>query len=146
MLLVRAIAAFVALPCVVAGLVPWLLHPSDGAFRADALALFVPGLLLLVWCVSDFYVAGRGTLAPWAPPVSLVRIGAYRWSRNPMYIAVTLLLAGWAVAYRSPGMALYAVLVAVGFNLRVIYGEEPYLARTFGHQWSEYVRRVRRWL
>ena len=72
----RALIAFLALPGVVAILVPALFASS--ALRAGA-RFHVPGLLpllvgfaLLLWCVRDFYVAGRGTLAPWSPPRNLV--------------------------------------------------------------------------
>jgi protein-S-isoprenylcysteine O-methyltransferase Ste14 len=42
-------------------------------------------------------VAGRGTLAPWEPPRALVVSGPYRHSRNPMYVAVLVILSRWAV-------------------------------------------------
>jgi protein-S-isoprenylcysteine O-methyltransferase Ste14 len=103
------------------------------------------GLVLLLWTVRDFYVAGRGTLAPWAPPKELVVVGLYRVSRNPMYIAVVLVLAGWAIGFRSRDLAIYAAVVAVCFHLRVVFGEEPWLARTHGEKWSRYVDQVPRW-
>jgi protein-S-isoprenylcysteine O-methyltransferase Ste14 len=101
---------------------------------------------LLLWTVRDFYVAGRGTLAPWAPPTELVVVGLYRFSRNPMYIAVVLVLVGWAVGFRSWLLGAYAVAIAIGFHLRVVFGEEPWLARTHGEKWSRYQERVPRWL
>jgi protein-S-isoprenylcysteine O-methyltransferase Ste14 len=140
-----ALIAFLLLPGAVAGVVPWLLRPERDA-RLDGLVAAIPGVLLLLWCVRDFYVAGRGTLAPWSPPQRLVRVGAYRWSRNPMYLAVTLVLTGWAVGYRSWTLGGYALIVAIAFVLRVIYGEEPWLERTFGDDWAAYAKQVRRWL
>jgi protein-S-isoprenylcysteine O-methyltransferase Ste14 len=100
----------------------------------------------LLWCVRDFYVSGRGTLAPWDPPRRVVAVGLYRYSRNPMYVGVTLMLLGWATAFAVPGLFVYAAVVAVGFHLRVVLGEEPWLARTHGAEWDEYARRVPRWL
>jgi protein-S-isoprenylcysteine O-methyltransferase Ste14 len=96
--------------------------------------------------VREFYVAGRGTLAPWAPPQHLVVSGPYRFSRNPMYIAVGLILAGWAVLYQSPALWIYALLVGLAFHLRVLFGEEPRLARTFGAAWESYRAVTKRWL
>jgi len=104
------------------------------------------GLYLLLWCVRDFYVAGKGTLAPWSPPRHLVTTGLYRFSRNPMYVAVTLMLIGWSISTPSGPLAIYAVFVVVAFALRVRFGEEPWLARAHGAAWEEYKARVPRWL
>ena len=104
------------------------------------------GVALLLWTVRDFYVAGRGTLAPWAPPEELVVVGLYRISRNPMYIAVILVLAAWAIGFHSRSLAVYAAVVAVAFHLRVVLGEEPWLARTHHEKWSRYKAQVPRWI
>lgn len=103
------------------------------------------GTFGLLWCARDFYVSGKGTLAPWAPPQELVVVGLYRYSRNPMYVAVTSILVGWAITFASFGLFVYALAVVVAFQLRVVFGEEPWLARTHGAAWQQYTRRVRRW-
>src|SRR6516225_9535213 len=103
-MLVRAITAFVALPGVVAFLLPvWIGTRAGRPLRHAVIAAIVLGLgtLLLLWCVREFYVAGRGTLAPWAPPRHLVTSGPYRWSRNPMYIGVGIILSGWSAFFGS---------------------------------------------
>ena len=115
-------------------------------FHPAGLPLLVAGLFLLLWCVRMFYVSGLGTLAPWSPPRSLVTAGPYRFSRNPMYIAVTLMLAGWSIAGMSGIVTIYMVFVIVAFQFRVVFGEEPWLARTHGAAWEEYKSRVPRWL
>jgi protein-S-isoprenylcysteine O-methyltransferase Ste14 len=142
----RALVAFLALPGMVAFVVPWLLRPRGVRFHAPGLLPLGLGTLLLLWCVRDFYVAGRGSLAPWAPPERLVTVGLYRFSRNPMYLAVLMILAGWALSFRGRGLWLYAATVAIGFHLRVVLGEEPWLARRHGDQWAAYAARVPRWL
>src|SRR5262245_59577690 len=100
MLFLRALLAFLALPGVVAIAIPaWMTARalSGGeAFRVTGLAPLIAGFILLLWCVRDFYVAGKGTLAPWSPPRNLVTVGLYRLSRNPMYVAVALMLVGWS--------------------------------------------------
>ena len=89
----------------------------EGSFNALALVLLVPGITLLLWCVRDFFVTGKGTLAPWDPPRHLVSSGPYRFSRNPMYVGVSLMLLGWAMAFRCVGASLlYAVIVMVGVS------------------------------
>lgn len=147
-LLVRALLALLLLPGTFAFLIPLFLIRSGSVgapFSAWGLLPFVPGIALLLWCVREFYVTGRGTLAPWAPPRELVTTGLYRFSRNPMYVAVLLILCGWALGFRSRALAIYALAVAVAFHLRVVLGEEPWLARTHGEKWARYRSEVPRW-
>jgi len=145
----RAAIAFLALPGTVAYFAPlaWLLV-TNRAILVHPLGLvcLVGGTLGLLWCVRDFFVQGRGTLAPWAPPESLVAVGLYRFTRNPMYLSVLSVLIGWALAFASLHLAAYAVLVGLGFHFRVLYGEEPWLQEHFGTTWSSYASQVPRWL
>jgi protein-S-isoprenylcysteine O-methyltransferase Ste14 len=144
----RALLAFLALPGVVAFAIPvtWLWASSHTRLMHPlGLVPLVVGVFALLWCVRDFYVSGKGTLAPWAPPAHLVVVGLYRYTRNPMYIAVTLVLLGWAASFGSLGLCVYAISVAVAFHLRVVLGEEPWLARTHGAQWEQYASQVPRW-
>jgi protein-S-isoprenylcysteine O-methyltransferase Ste14/pimeloyl-ACP methyl ester carboxylesterase len=145
----RALLAFLALPGLVAFVVPLLIawpRVREGSFNPLALVLLVPGITLLLWCVRDFLVIGQGTLAPWNPPRTLVSSGPYRFSRNPMYVGVSLILLGWALAFRTSGLLLYALIVMLAFHLRVVFGEEPWLARTHERTWRDYRSRVPRWI
>jgi protein-S-isoprenylcysteine O-methyltransferase Ste14 len=145
----RALLAFIACPGIVALAVPltWLLVSGQAAIvNAWGLLPLALGLAALLWCVYAFYATGKGTLAPWAPPQHLVVTGLYRHSRNPMYVAVLLILLGWAVTSHVRGLYFYAAGIAVVFHLRVVFGEEPWLARRHGEAWREYAARVPRWL
>jgi protein-S-isoprenylcysteine O-methyltransferase Ste14/pimeloyl-ACP methyl ester carboxylesterase len=144
-----ALLAFLALPGLVAFVVPLLIawpRVREGSFNALALLLLVPGITLLIWCVREFLVSGKGTLAPWDPPRHLVSSGAYRVSRNPMYVAVSLILFGWAIAFRAWSLVLYAFIVIAAFHLHVLFKEEPFLARTHGRRWDDYRAKVPRWI
>jgi protein-S-isoprenylcysteine O-methyltransferase Ste14 len=147
-LFLRALLAFVALPGMVAFAVPLLLITPRARrvwvdpWGAVPLAL---GLIVLALTVREFYVAGKGTLAPWAPPTTLVVTGLYRWSRNPMYVGVLLILSGWAIGFRSWPLAIYAGCVAIAVYLRVLLHEEPFLASAHPEAWTAYRARVPRW-
>lgn len=144
-LFARAIVAFVACPGVVAFIVPlWLLRRVHGPVQPSGVALVTLGSIILLWCVRDFYAAGKGTLAPWSPPQHLVSSGLYRVSRNPMYLGVVAILVGWALAFRSQVHAAYAAAVAVAFYVRVVWFEEPWLQRRHGAAWDVYRQRVPR--
>ncbi len=141
--------AFLALPGIVAFAVPLLwLRPeaATDSFSPLGGAVLAAGCGALAWCAWEFYARGRGTLAPWDPPRGLVRSGLYRYSRNPMYVGVLLIVAGWAIGFRSWSLAAYAAVVGLAFHLRVLLHEEPWLARTFGADWDAYRAQVPRWL
>lgn len=145
----RALVAFLAVPGVVAFLVPLLLARAgdgDRPFNLIGLLPLLAGSGLLLWCVREFHVAGKGTLAPWAPPRHLVTSGPYRVTRNPMYAAVVLILTGWAIGFSSLALVVYAVAVLAAFLLRVTFGEERWLARTHRDEWTRYAARVPRWV
>jgi protein-S-isoprenylcysteine O-methyltransferase Ste14 len=63
-----------------------------------------------------------------------------------MYVAVLLVLLGWAALFHSTALLIYALAVAAGFHLRVVFGEEPALRRAHGDRWVHYEARVPRWL
>jgi protein-S-isoprenylcysteine O-methyltransferase Ste14 len=104
----RALFAFVALPGTVAGVIPAMIvygkSNRHGGSVAAGFGLLGLGLLLLLWCVRDFYVCGKGTLAPWQPPKHLVVVGLYRYVRNPMYLAVLTIVLGWSVVFGSAAL------------------------------------------
>lgn len=144
-------AIFVCLaPGTFAVLVPLLIAWPDtaamGAPLVVAAALFAAGAALALWCVADFAVFGRGTPAPMDAPKKLVTRGPYRCVRNPMYVGVLAVLAGWAVLFQSWPLAAYALIVATCFHLFVIFYEEPHLRKIFGADFDGYCARVGRWL
>jgi protein-S-isoprenylcysteine O-methyltransferase Ste14 len=145
----RALLAFLVLPGVVAFIMPLVLALIDpwrtGVFLPGALVV-LPGIVLLLWCVRDFYVSGKGTLAPWDPPTKLVVVGLYRYMRNPMYVGVITLVVGWSVLLTSPVLMCYALILAAGFHIRVLTHEEPWLEAQFGSEWQRYRSEVGRWL
>jgi protein-S-isoprenylcysteine O-methyltransferase Ste14/pimeloyl-ACP methyl ester carboxylesterase len=148
-MLMRALLAFLALPGLVAFALPLLIawpRVRAGVFNPVALVLLLPGIALLIWCTRDFLTAGKGTLAPWDPPRHLVASGPYRFSRNPMYVAVSLILFGWAIAFAAWSLVLYALIVMAAFHLRVRLHEEPFLARRHGRKWDDYRARAPRWV
>jgi protein-S-isoprenylcysteine O-methyltransferase Ste14 len=148
-MLFRAITAFIVLPGLVAFAIPISIGTSANHPMRYRLFAAIPlglGTLLLLWGVREFYDAGRGTLAPWDPPRHLVTTGPYRVSRNPMYVGVVAILAGWCTLWDSLPLIIYSALVAIGFHLRVLLFEEPWAARQFGAEWQAYRARVSRWL
>jgi len=93
-----------------------------------------------------FALRGKGTPAPIDPPKTLVVEGPYRVVRNPMYWAVTFVMLGEALAFRSATLAELAMAFFAGTMLFVLLYEEPALRRKFGAEYEAYCRQVPRWL
>ena len=74
-MLLRAITAFLACPGIFAFALPigiGIAAHRPVRYLPLAVSVLALGTLLLLWCVREFYLAGRGTLAPWSPPRHLV--------------------------------------------------------------------------
>ena len=71
-------------------------------------------------------------------PKRLVTNGVYRYSRNPIYVAVLIALAGWASLFQSPLLLVYGVALFALYSFFVQRHEEPHLAREFGEEFTAY--------
>jgi protein-S-isoprenylcysteine O-methyltransferase Ste14 len=127
-------------------LTPW--RPAWMAMesvRWAALALAVAGCSLAAAAAGRF-VLRRTTLHPTGQPARLVVNGAHGWSRNPMYLSLTVIYVGVAIALgRAWPLALVALPWA-SMNWVVIPFEEARLRETFGQDYADYCRRTRRWI
>jgi len=119
---------------------PWSIYQYFGAF------LFAVGLTGLVNCILRFAFEGKGTLSPADPTKKLVISGLYRYTRNPMYVSVTIMLIGEAIYFQSTNLWVYVVIVFILFNVFIMLVEEPRLRRDFGNEYEQYCRKVRRWI
>jgi protein-S-isoprenylcysteine O-methyltransferase Ste14 len=147
-----AVFLFLA-PGTVAGLVPWLITrwrlPAAGVPPLAAVVgtLFIlAGAAVLLESFLRFAREGQGTPAPLAPTRKLVVTGAYRFVRNPMYVAVLALILGQVLVFQDPILLVYGAAVAFGFHLFVTAFEEPRLRREFPAEYEAYSRHVRRWI
>jgi protein-S-isoprenylcysteine O-methyltransferase Ste14 len=77
---------------------------------------------------------------------SIVTNGIYRYTRNPMYVGLALLLAGWAVHIAVPFVLLGPVVFILFITRFQIIPEERVLTSKFGGEYRKYQERVRRWL
>jgi protein-S-isoprenylcysteine O-methyltransferase Ste14 len=141
---------FVVAPGVVVGLLPWWLTrwawgPAALAWRVLGALLLLIALPVLVGAFVRFARDGLGTPAPVAPTEHLVVSGAYRYVRNPMYLAVVGAILGQALLLGQPRLLRYAGVVAVLVLGFVRLYEEPTLRRQFGAEYEAYCRAVPRW-
>ena len=104
------------------------------------------GLAVLLESFTRFALQGIGTPAPVFPTRHLVVQGAYRYVRNPMYVAVTSLILGQALLLGDTHLLAYAVFPWLVAHLFVVAYEEPTLRRTFGAEYETYCAHVPRWI
>lgn len=112
-----------------------------------AAGLSTSGFFVMLAGAVSFYRA-RTTVNPHKPEATtaLVTSGVYRYTRNPMYLGLLLLLIAWAVYLSSPAALIGALVFWLYIGRFQIRPEERALATLFGSAFSEYTARVRRWL
>ncbi len=114
-----------------------LLWPGRGLVAA--------GIVLIVWSALAFRQA-RTTIVPHQPPSALVETGPYRFSRNPIYLADLVILAGAALILGAPLALILLAPFREVLRRRFILPEEVVLERDLGPAYLDYKARVRRWL
>jgi protein-S-isoprenylcysteine O-methyltransferase Ste14 len=83
---------------------------------------------------------------PSEPSLTIVRTGPFRFTRNPMYLALCLLQAALGFFLNDWITLLFVVPLALIFHYGVILREERYLTAKFGELYLQYKREVRRWI
>jgi protein-S-isoprenylcysteine O-methyltransferase Ste14 len=140
-------------PGLEAGVGPWLLTSGfevrdewPPAVRVLGVALIAGGLAVVVAAFVRFVADGAGTPSPVAPTERLVVRGAYRFVRNPMYVATAAIIVGEGLVLGQPillaGASVYVAVMAALVRLR----EEPLLRERFGAPYDDYRRAVPGWI
>jgi protein-S-isoprenylcysteine O-methyltransferase Ste14 len=117
----------------------------SGGVRLVGLVFVLLGVSITLWAGGSFRRVGT-PLIPFRQPEALVVTGLFRYTRNPMYLGMLLLLIGvaWSTGTLSPW--LIPPLFVVIIHYRFILGEEALLREVFGDDYSRYRSKVRRWL
>jgi protein-S-isoprenylcysteine O-methyltransferase Ste14 len=85
-------------------------------------------------------------VVPFERSTALVTDGLFRYTRNPMYLGLTLVLAGVALLLGSLGAWLPIPVFVAIIQVNFIAGEERFLTELFGEEYLVYKQRTRRWL
>jgi protein-S-isoprenylcysteine O-methyltransferase Ste14 len=156
LIVLRHLLAIVALPFLVAVLIPiWIARGNNVRLalvttmpqlfaQIAGLGLLLIGLWLFVSSLRRFAGDGNGTLAPWDPPRHLVIRGPYRYVRNPMISGVLFVLFGEALMLLSGPHVQWALIFLVVNFIYIPLFEEQQLKKRFGEAYIEYCRHVPR--
>jgi len=109
------------------------------------IVLFIIAPLLAIPAMWRMKAAGTN-VHPSEPTTTIVRGGPYRFTRNPMYLALTLLQIGVAFVLNDAITFLFAAALALILHFGVILREERYLEAKFGGEYLALKRSVRRWI
>jgi protein-S-isoprenylcysteine O-methyltransferase Ste14 len=107
--------------------------------------LIVAGLALGIWSVVHFRRTGQDP-APWEPSPTLILEGPYRFTRNPIYVGMTVVQLGVGVCAANGWILALAPLALLLVHFTAVLPEEAYLAARFGEDYRRYQAAVRRYL
>ncbi len=105
------------------------------------------GIIIEIIAIATFFHS-KTTVNPMKPQnvSKLVITGIYQYSRNPMYLSIAIILAGWALRLGNPVNSLLWVGFLWLITVLQIKPEEEVLQEKFGTEYADYCQRVRRWI
>ena len=120
-----------------------MLPPAAG--KAAGIVCILSGLVLIAWSIQTFRRAGT-SIIPVRPSTAIVTGGPFRYTRNPMYVALALLYLGAAFWLNMLWPVLLLPVLLFLVQTYIIAREERYLERKFDGEYLQYKSRVRRWM
>lgn len=133
----------------VIGYVTDLAFPVELGFADIRIAggslLIAASIALVAWAISRFIRANTHVDVR-KPATTIVTDGPYRLSRNPMYVAASLLYGGITIILAMPWTLVLLIPCLITLYHGVIAREETYLESKFGESYRDYKSRVRRWI
>ncbi|HKV43835.1 MAG TPA: isoprenylcysteine carboxylmethyltransferase family protein [bacterium] len=120
--------------------------PVDRAISAmGGILILMIGLGFIASARILFMRTGQNP-APWTPSSELILKGPYRFTRNPMYLGITLFEIGSGLAVNNLWISLFAAPALVTVHFIAVLPEERYLSKKFGESYKTYRAQVRRYL
>ena len=111
----------------------------------SGLALIVLAIAIAIWGRRTMHAAGTN-ISPLRPATAIVTTGPFRFSRNPLYLALTLLYFGVTLAFNTWWGIVVLIPLLIVMHCGVVLREERYLEQKFGATYRQYHSTVRRYL
>jgi protein-S-isoprenylcysteine O-methyltransferase Ste14 len=124
---------------------PWFAQPLSGILLVLGALMIAAWVALNIWAIRAMRRAGT-TVRPDRATDHLVTDGPFSFSRNPIYLAGTMLVLGIGLVFGIVWCLLLAILAAFTVQKVTIEQEERHLQARFGETYLDYARRVRRWI
>ena len=103
------------------------------------------GLTAIIFAGRLFMQTGQDP-KPWKPTTEIISTGIYRFTRNPMYMGMFLMLLGVALLMGGIGALLPVPIFILVVRNNFVLGEERFLETSFGQEYLDYKSQVRRWI
>ena len=117
---------------------------GSARFISGIIILLISGIIVLS---AQIRMKRAGTnIDVRKPSTTVVTDGIYSYTRNPMYLAMVILLIALAFLLNNLWILIVIPFFMAVMHKGVITREEAYLERKFGSQYTEYKKRVRRWI
>jgi protein-S-isoprenylcysteine O-methyltransferase Ste14 len=120
--------------------------PGDRTIGLAVGVLLIAIAVGLIVSARILFVRTGQSPVPWKPSPELISGGPYRFTRNPMYLGMTLFELGLGAALNNLWISLFAPLALLIVHLIAVRPEERYLSEKFGEPYKAYLARVRRYL
>ena len=119
--------------------------PLPDLTRWVGLLPLLVGAAGIAWCFALFVRVGNGTPNPLVPPQSLVTVGPFAWTRNPIILSHALASLGVALVVASPSAVVVVLLLAIPVQY-IVRIEERTLEARYGDAYVRYRATVPRWI
>lgn len=142
---VLPITVIIIIPSVIFSITEWRINSITVLLSIGGIVL-IAGFILMIICIRHLETKGKGTLAPWASTVVLVKSGPYKYIRNPLITGVLTVLIGISLISGSFWIALWAL---VFFVINTVYFkliEEKKLVKRFGDEYVNYRQNTPMWI
>jgi len=120
--------------------------PASRALGIVAGLMLIAVAIALAISARTLMVRTGQSPAPWKPSPELIAQGPYQYTRNPMYVGLTLLTIGVGLALDNLWISLLAIPALTVVHVIAVLPEERYLSGKFGDEYVQYLRRVRRYI
>ncbi len=122
-----------------------LLRLLDMPLQLAGLIPLLVGIVIMVWGARAFSRADT-PVVPFETSTALVKTGPFRFTRNPIYLGMTLILGGAALLWGSLAPLLTLALFFYIIRRQYFFPEENMMKEIFGDEYRSYCSGVRRWL
>ena len=114
-------------------------------FNYFGVVIIFLGISLILWH-ADYFKRYNTPIKPFEHSTHLIKDGMYRYSRNPIYLGMAVILFGGAMVLGSLSPFVVVPVFIIIIERAFIVKEEEFLESIFGDEYLEYKNSVRRWL